>query len=165
MPNIDRVKLIHSCMNRVTMTKVEFIDRLLLASAAARTVAARQPYVNEDLPTESRFTLMKFAPTVDGKIQYLGGRFLSPEELIQLSASRAGSLLWVDGKVPGWINIGVVNCTAMFTEYEIFFSEKLLPANADTLPPDIYMEPGNKYAPFRIRGPSEGGWIERKTNP
>jgi hypothetical protein len=71
-------------MDRVTMRKVEFIDRLLLASEAARIVAARQPYVKEDLPTESRFTLMEFAPTVDGKIQYLGGRFIALAQIRQL---------------------------------------------------------------------------------
>ena len=146
------------------MTKSEFIDRLLLAAEAARRVGAAQPYVKELLSDEPRFTLMQLEESADGKIKYLGGRFVTPDELVRLTAGCAGTLLWVDGKVPAWINIGVVNCTDTFTEYQLMFSRTLRPANPELLRPDINMEPGNKYVPFRIRGPSEGDWAKRKTD-
>jgi hypothetical protein len=80
--------------------------------------------------------------------------------LEKLEARRAASLLWVDGKIPAWINIGVGNYTETHTELIMRFNSMLLvPADETELPPDYKCERGNPIVPFRIRGPGiPQGW-------
>jgi hypothetical protein len=68
-------------------------------------------------------------------------------------------LLWVDGEVPAWINIGVSACVGTKTELLIRFSGTLAPADEDELPPDVGCPRGNRLVPFRMRGPGPPlGW-------
>jgi hypothetical protein len=140
----------------------QFYKRLLLAGQVARESAAS--YVVEQLPEELCFTLSAYndprgRPGPPGTIKFLGGRLLKPNDLHRLSASRAAALLWVDGKVPAWVNIGVAACRGMKTELLIHFSRRLVLADEGQLPPDFGCAKGNRLVPFRIRGPAlPGGW-------
>lgn len=138
------------------MNKRDFLDRLCLAGKIARDFAAS--YLVDDLPEELCFTIRsrgidQGTQGLHGTIKFIGGRFLRSADLQQLKAQHAASLLWVDGKVPAWINIGVGNYTETHTELVIRFCSTIVPANEYELPPDYKYERGNPIAPFRIRGP------------
>lgn len=137
------------------MNKQQFLDRLKLAGEAARKLMAG--FVLEELPEDLCYTLSRHddprgerGPT--GTIKFLGGRFLKPDHLSRLPAARAAALLWVDGKVPAWINVGVCGCLDAQTELSIEFCRTLVPADENDLPPDYGCEKGNPMVPFRIRG-------------
>ncbi len=148
------------------MNKKEFVDRLILAGDSARKFAETLEYVEEKLPEKLVFTLKKFndprgRQSKDSKLKFLGGRILEPSELRCLGAARAASLLWVDGKVPTWINVNVKNYTVNTTEIELMFSKSLVPAEVENLYPDYGMGPNNPLVPFRIRGPGMEEWIKK----
>lgn len=139
------------------MDKNEFTNRLILAGETARKFAAS--YIPEPLPELLCYTLARFdnpqgrrGPV--GTMKFIGGRFLKPEELRRVPPHRAASLLWFDGKVPAWINIGVYDFTERETELMISFCDTLLPADEDKLPLDVHAQRGNPLIPFRIRGPA-----------
>jgi len=149
------------------MDKREFIDRLILAGDSARKFAETLDYVKVKLPDKLVFTLQEYnepsgTQSKDGKLKFLGGRFVNPSELKCLSASKAASLLWVDGKVPTWINVNVKNYTVNTTEIELIFTKSLVPAEVENLYPDYGMEPNNPLVPFRIRGPWMQEWIRKE---
>ena len=87
------------------MDKVEFIDRLILAGESARKFAETLDYVEQKLPEDLVFSIEKYndqngRQSEEGKLKFLGGRFLKPDELENLPADKAASLLWADGKIP-----------------------------------------------------------------
>jgi len=140
------------------MDKHGFIDRLILAGVLAREFA--ESYIEDRLPQDLCFTLSahdnkegRRGPP--GTIKFLGGRFLKRDDLLRLPAWRAGSLLWVDGKVPAWINIGVCDCSDSKTELMVRFCDTLVPADEEKLEPDVNAPRGNLLVPFRIRGPGD----------
>jgi hypothetical protein len=144
------------------VNKQQFLQRLRRAGIVAREFAAR--CVRELLPEDLCFTISPYADQCgrqepEGTIKFLGGRFLRPGDLRRLTAARAGALLWVDGKVPVWINIGVCGCSETTTELIIHLSRTLVPADENELPPDFACTKGNPLVPFRIRGPAiPPGW-------
>ena len=149
------------------MDKRAFIDRLILAGSTARKFAETLDYVKVKLPAKLTFTIHKYndprgTQSKFGKLKFLGGRFLNPSELKNLSAAKAASLIWVDGKVPSWINVYVKNYNADSTEIMLDFSKTLVPADEAKLSPDIGMKPNNPLVPFRIRGPIRQDWIKRE---
>jgi hypothetical protein len=149
------------------MDKKAFIDRLILAGSTARKFAETLDYVKVKLPVKLTFTIHKYndprgTQSKFGKLKFLGGRFLNTSELQNLSAPRAAPLLWVDGKVPSWINVSVKNYNADSTEIMLEFSKTLVPADEAKLLPDIGMKPNDALVPFRIRGPIIQDWIIRE---
>jgi hypothetical protein len=149
------------------MDKKAFIDRLILAGSTARKFAETLDYVKVKLPVKLTFTIHKYndprgTQSKFGKLKFLGGRFLNPSELKNLSAPKAASLMWVDGKVPSWINVYVENYNTDSTEIMLEFSKTLVPADEEKLPPDYGMRPNNPLVPFRIRGPIIQDWIIRE---
>lgn len=151
------------------MDKKEFIDRLLLAGDKARKFAESLDYVKEKLPENLIFTIFEYndpngRQSEDGKLKFLGGKFLDPKELKCLSASKAASLLWVDGRIPSWINISAIDYTSEATEMQMMFSKHLVKAEVENLYPDYGMEPNNPLLPFRLRGPSLEEWQKAGKN-
>lgn len=150
------------------MDKHDFFDRLCLAVKAARDFAAS--YVIDELPEELCYTIRSYGTDrgtqgPPGTIKFLGGRFLRPIGLQQLPPRRAASLLWVDGKVPAWINIGVANYSETHIELVIRFSATLVEANEDEVSPDYECERGNPIVLFRVRGPgTPEGWRSVQLN-
>jgi hypothetical protein len=144
------------------MDKQEFRRRLERAGQRARAFAAQ--YVVEHLPDALLYSL----PPMDdhrgrrgpeGTIKYFGGRFIRPDDLRCIPAHRAADLLWVDGKVPAWINVCVTSATAEATHIGLLCSAKLVPAEESRLSRDIVTVPGDPIEPFRIRGPAvPEGW-------
>jgi len=122
----------------MNMNKKEYIDRLLLASDRARELAMSLEYVNVDLPKNYCFSLfwlddMSGGHDQDRKIQYLGGRLLKRKDLKQVSPSRAGELLWIDGSVPEWVNICAIAYSRIYTEFEVMFAKHLVAADPEKL--------------------------------
>lgn len=144
------------------MNEREFCERLKLAGETARKFAAS--YILEPLPEELCFTLSSHDDPrgrrgPPGTIKFLGGRFLEPADLRQLTSQRAAQLLWIDGKVPAWINIGVCAVSDTKTELSLRYCRTLLPADENELPADVRCPKGNPLVPFRIRGPgTPDGW-------
>lgn len=146
--------------------KREFIDRLLLASRLAAELAGSLEYVDEQLPLS--FWISIFVPekldtacNENEEIKFLGGRLIRRKDLKGLDPIKAGKLLWVNGKVPSWINVRAVGCTADYTEIEIMYSRGLVQADPECLWPDLNMKKGNPLVPFRVRGPSVAEWSVR----
>jgi hypothetical protein len=138
------------------MDKHQFVERLEAAGETARKFAAQ--YVRERLPPSLRYTIAchddrRGRRGPPGTIIFLGGRFLKPGDLQRLAPERAAALLWVDGKVPAWINIGVHACDDTSTELFLRFCRHLAPADETKLPPDAGWPEGNHLVPFRIRSP------------
>jgi hypothetical protein len=144
------------------VNKRQFIERFKLAGDIARNFAAN--YILETLPEELCFSIYPFddprgkrGPA--GTIKLPGGRFLDPSSLRRMNAGRAAALLWLDGKVPAWINVGVSSCSQNRTELIVRFCGTFVPADENELPPDIGCVKGNELVPFRIRGPGlPPGW-------
>ena len=144
------------------MDKAEFGRRLNRAGGLARETAQR--YVLESLPEVLRYII---APVDDprGKrgpadtVKFLGGRFIKPESLVLVDASRVVQLLWVDGKVPAWVNLSVGSLDVETTHVLVTYSHDLVPADEDRLPPDAVVPKEGSVAPFRVRGPAmPSGW-------
>ena len=146
------------------MDRPEFRRRLERAGVRARAFA--ETYVRETLPEPLVYTLPRFDDPVGtrgpaGTLKYFGGRFLRPEELALLSSTRAANLLWVDGRVPAWINIKVRGLDSETTHIELACCHRLVPADERTLGRDLpaAVDPTDPVEPFRIRGPEvPHGW-------
>jgi hypothetical protein len=144
------------------VNRQQFAERLQLAGETARKFAAN--YVLENLPEALCFTISAYDDPrgrrgPPGTLKFLGGRVLNPDDLRRVTAARAAELLWVDGKVPAWINIGVAACSGTGTELIIRFCQTLVPAAESELPPDLGCPKGNPLVPFRIRSPGlPAGW-------
>lgn len=138
------------------MDRNHFLQRLDLAGKLTRDLALQ--FIIEELPEELRYTLWGYN-NPDGRagppetIKFLGGRFLRPEDLKCVPAKRAAALLWVDGRIPAWINLYVRSRSEFTTELHVLFSTYLVPADENDLTPDVGWPKGNAIAPFRIRGP------------
>jgi hypothetical protein len=135
------------------MTKTEFIDRLALAASRAKDLQEKVDPARGVLPSDYVFTIFHGGQPGEQKVKFLGGRLLAREDLRALSLARAGSMLWVDGKIPSWINVSVESAEPGRTEILIMYSRDLVEADAELFP-DYGMEKGNELAPFRIRGRS-----------
>ncbi len=86
------------------MNRQTFCSALELAANSCRRFA--QQFTAESLPDEVRFDLLVGDMRVDdaGLVKLPGGRCLNPEALNALTAERLCRLLWVEGKIPCWIN-------------------------------------------------------------
>jgi|GEM_PF-3285694 len=138
--------------------KREFIDRILRAANRAKEFAVSLGDIDENASENYVFTIYlnddpKRELPSEETLTILGGRKVSRGDLICMNAVTTGKYLWVDGKVPEWINISIVNTTEDYTEFELTYTHRLAEANAEKLWPDVGMPEGNDLVPFRIRGP------------
>jgi hypothetical protein len=108
-----------------------------------------QQHVVEPLPTSLRFNFLAAhrAPEPDGRIKFLGGRLLTPAQLLVVEPVRARKYLWVDGKVPQWVNLSVVAADADHTYIEVTVCGRLAANLADL----YHQREGNP--PFYVLGP------------
>jgi hypothetical protein len=146
------------------MDKREFRWRLERAGELARELG--QQLVIEQLPLKLVYILPVFddprgARGPKGTIKYFGGRFLRPKDLGPLPALRAADLLWVDGKVPAWINVNAQSLDSEVTVIRMRCSHDLQVADEVRLERDLpaAVDPEDPIEPFRIRGPRmPPGW-------
>ena len=132
----------------VSMDKHEFAIRFALAATFCRNFT--QFLIIEQLPMALRFNFARadgLPLDSEGCVKFIGGRLLKPEELKGLEGARAGQLLWVDSKIPRWVNLTVADFDECHTYIEIQFGE--LTANHEHL---YYELEGNP--PFHVLGPS-----------
>ena len=96
--------------------------------AAARCRVFAQLYVVEALPPSLRFdfSAAERKPEPDGRVKFLGGRLLTPVQLRDVEPVRARQYLWVDGKVPAWINLSVHAADADHTYIEVRVTDRLV---------------------------------------
>ena len=140
--------------------KREFIDRVIRAANRAKEFAVTLGNIDENASGNYVFTIYlnddpKRELPSEETITILGGRKVCRGDLICMDAVTTGKYLWVDGKVPEWINISIVNTTKEYSEFELTFTHRLAEANVERLWPDVGMPEGNDLVPFRIRGPRE----------
>jgi hypothetical protein len=149
--------------------KREFHRRLNRAGERARRFA--EPRVVEILPPSILYILSAVDDPEGrrgppGTIKFFGGRFLAPRDLVLISSARTSDLLWVDGRVPSWINLNVESVDAASTHVRVHTSAKLVTADEDALQRDLpaAVDESDPIEPFRIRGPVvPHGWqsVER----
>ena len=146
------------------MDKPEFHRRLETAAERCRLLAER--YALRSLPATLLYVLPEFDDPYgsrgpQGTVKYFGGRFVKPAELRLINSHRAVDLLWVDGRVPSWINLAAEAVTSRGTVIQVDCSHSLAVADERALPRDLpaAVDPANPVEPFRIRGPAlPPGW-------
>lgn len=136
----------------------DFWDRLHRAAEACRRFGER--LVTETLPPSLRFDFhaAEWPPEKDGRVKFLGGRLLRPEALLGVEEKQAARYLWVDGKVPVWVNLKVHGVDEDHTYIQVIFNPDRL-TNDDTRL--MYQEGG--APPFSLRGPP-GAAFDRKVS-
>ena len=130
-----------------------FIAAFDRAAAFCRELAQR--HVVEPLPPSLRFNFRAAGrpPGPDGRIKFLGGRLLTPMELVEVEPVRARQYLWVDGKVPQWVNLSVVAADEGHTYIEVAVCGRL----TDDPTALYHQQEGNP--PFHVLGPAlPPGW-------
>lgn len=124
--------------------------------AAAKCHEVARPFVVDELPASLRFDFAAVGrpPDPTGLITFLGGRRLRPDQLRGVEPVRARKYLWVDGKVPQWVNLAVHAADAEHTYIEVMVTDRLA-----TDPDHLYHQrEGNP--PFHILGPTlPPGWV------
>lgn len=135
----------------------EFWAQFAEASKAALAFARR--FVVTPLPDDLRYHLDTLGETVCGtqpddlpRRKILGGRILTEDKLRGLKADRAAKFLWVDGKLPEWINLNVENADAQYTYVRVLASSLLVKDVAECL-----YRCRDGATPFHILGPNIGG--------
>jgi hypothetical protein len=95
--------------------------------AAALCRGFAQQFVIEEIPTTLRFDFEAagLTPNNQGLIKYLGGRLLTSEQPRGVEPMRARKYLWIDGKIPLWINLRVHAVDGDFTFIEVHVCDRV----------------------------------------
>src|SRR5689334_61384 len=136
------------------MNKTSFMSTFDQAATFCREVAER--HVIEALPESLRFDFAAASrpPYEQARIKFLGGRLLAPDQLRNVEPSRAREYLWVDGKVPLWINFNVHEMDATHTYIMVMVSHQL------TSNDSVLYHQDEGLPPFHILGPFvPHGWV------
>jgi hypothetical protein len=128
--------------------KPAFIVAFDQAAALCRDFAQR--LVVEGLPTTVRFDFAFFRRSLDkeGRIRYLGGRLLTPEQLRGVEPVQARKYLWVNGKIPRWIDLSVHGADHDFTFIEVHACDRVMSDDGA-----LYYKNGQTPTPLQIRSP------------
>ncbi|OWK41619.1 hypothetical protein [Fimbriiglobus ruber] len=113
-----------------------------------------QQFLVEELPASLRFDFAAAGRPTDqfGQVEFLGGRLLLPAQLRDVEPLRARKYLWVDGKVPQWVNLSVHGANAEHTYIEVCVTDRLVAEVAHM----YHLQEGNP--PFHILGPALPPW-------
>jgi hypothetical protein len=136
------------------MEQSAFIAAFDRAATFCRAFA--EQFVIEELPAALRFDFAASRRAADeqGRIKFLGGRLLAPAQLRGVEPVRARKYLWVDGKIPQWINFSVHAVDADHTYIQVSVCDRLT-ADARVL---YHQREGNP--PFHVLGPAlPPGWV------
>jgi hypothetical protein len=122
--------------------------------AAARCRDFARQFVTEELPTSLRFDFAAADRTTDetGRVKFLGGRLLRPARLRGVEPVRARKYLWVDGKVPQWVNLSVHAADGEHTYVEVCVTDRLVAELSQM----YHQREGNP--PFHVLGPAVPPW-------
>jgi hypothetical protein len=147
-----------AALEAIDMNKEEYINKF--DDAVIACVEFGQQYVVEELPTKIKFDIsLHQIDEKSGKIKFLNGRLFEPNELKSIDYIQARKLLWIDGKVPHWVNMAVKRIEGAFTIIGIELCHKL----ATTEQQNNHLKEGLR--PFRIRGPQLlSGWKSIEEN-
>jgi hypothetical protein len=139
--------------------KVEFQSRLERAGERARLLA--EHFVIEELPPQLYYIMPDYDNDQgkrgpQGTIKYYGGRFLLPNDLRLVTARRATNLLWMDGKIPNFINVNVEWIGTSSTHIMMRSSHFIVVADENKLQRDLprAVDESDPIEPFRIRSPA-----------
>ncbi len=128
------------------MTKEEYIRRFDLAAARCRDFA--QSRLIEVLPDKIRFDVRCGVTGAEkGPVKIIGGRLVNPVDLVSMEHVKARRMLWVDGKVPRWIDLQVTRLEVDATIVQIRFSDNLV------LDDSALWHKAEGMAPFHVLGP------------
>jgi hypothetical protein len=108
-----------------------------------------QQFVVEALPESLRFDFAAAVrdPAAEGKIKYLGGRLLARSQLTAVEPWVARKYLWVDERIPLWINLRLCAADREHTYIEVATSGNL------TADPDDFYHKREGNPPFHVLGP------------
>ena len=123
--------------------------------AAARCREFAQQFVSDELPSSLRFDFEIARMPLDekGRVKFLGGRLLPPTQLRAVDSVLAQKYLWVDGRIPHWINLSVHAADLEHTYIEVCTSARL----TNELERLYHDREGNP--PFHVLGPAlPPGW-------
>jgi hypothetical protein len=118
------------------LDKNEFLKRFEIASENLKKLAPK--YFKEIIPSNNVYTLPlynnKFGKQgPPGTIKYLGGRFLKPKDLLKVTFKMAAKMLWVNGKVPRYIDIFPLSVDEESINIGIIFTDRTVIADDDNL--------------------------------
>jgi hypothetical protein len=128
------------------MDRASFEAAFDQATALCREFAQR--HVVEALPASVKFDFAAAnrSPDAQGRIKFLG-RLLTPDQLCNVEPARACKYLWVDGKLPLWINLNVQKADDAHTYIQVMVTDRLT-ADDSSL---YHQNEGNP--PFHVLGP------------
>jgi hypothetical protein len=135
-PLYFRFELCIQNRNHMQLDKNEFLKRFEIASENLKKYASK--YFKEIIPSNNVYTLPlynnKFGKQgPPGTIKYLGGRFLKPRDLFKVTSKRAAQILWINGKVPKWIDIFPLSIDEETINIGIMCSHRIVIADDDNL--------------------------------
>jgi hypothetical protein len=134
----------------MVVDRSEFLSRFSKACFLAIRHAGK--LWNRELPATFQLSVITATPPEElpsGKLKFLGGRLLEKEKLRNLTLEQATKLLWVDGKVPRWINVSVEMTGLESTYLNIICCDKLAKTEAEF----YHRREGNP--PFHVLAPLE----------
>src|SRR3989442_639402 len=122
--------------------------QLAFDRATHACVALARRVVKKPLP---RAVLYHFAARSkpcdsNGRIKFLAGRLLLPQDLADVPAAQAARYLWIDGRVPTWINLH-----AWGADQEVFYIE--IRTSGLLTVDDIALHEREGYPPFHVLVP------------
>ena len=121
--------------------------------AALSCLRFAQRIVTEDLPSELRFDIPWTQVDSHGMVKFLGGRLLRPEEMTSRGYLDTRKILWIEGKIPEWVNFSVCRHTPEYTVIEMDVCSRLTD-NDERL---YHKQEG--YPPFHVLSPPlPQGW-------
>ena len=149
----------------MTLGKREFIDRLNAASI--RTADFARTFSVHPIPGSTRFDLdadclVRTEGTQDpaGRLKLVGGRYVERAALFALTSREAAAFLWIDGSVPGWINLSPLSVDDEHFYIQVRNCRTF--ARQQTHPLLVFAD---AHFPFRIRGPTlPEGWKSVEVN-
>ena len=130
----------------MSIDKNWYIDQL--DRKTQQCVALEADLISKELPKEVRINLGSedlYAKAKEkGKVVFLGGKYLTPDQVISITVKDAGSHTYCDGAVPSWINLHYEGCDKKYSYIRLFYCKDLV-SSKDKLRP---MPDGTKM--FRI---------------
>ncbi len=113
--------------------------------------------VTNSLPQDFMFDVSTegFQVYRDGRIKFHGGRLVHPGELHGVPLEELSEILWVEGKVPEWVNLTLVSYSNDYCFIEVMTSRRL------TDDESRFMHRNEGNPPFHVLGP-QGGSQESK---
>ena len=96
---------------------------------AKRCLELEEKLLVKELPKEIRFHLgtedIHSMAIQQGKVKFLGGRYLSADQTNSITIQQAAEYTFVDGKVPQWLNMHYVGYDNQYSYIRLYYCKEL----------------------------------------